>query len=80
MGSTCSEGVEDKECIKKFSGEATWKTKNMSGNGSLKKRFKGKRWMELAQDHIQQQGIVWVWLPIISYSTETSILFVMKLR
>jgi hypothetical protein len=44
-----------------------------------KRSFRDKRWMELAQDHIQQQGILWVWLLIISYSAETNILFEMIL-
>jgi len=38
-----------------------------------KRSFGDKRWMELAQDHIQQQGILWV------YSDETNILFEMIL-
>ena len=75
MGSTCSQGVEDKECIQKCSWGASWKTKNMAGNWSLKKEISGIKggynWLRTISN---SRGYS-VWLLIISYSTETSILF-----
>jgi hypothetical protein len=44
-----------------------------------KRSFRDKRRMELAQDFTQQQEILWLWLLIICYSTETSILYEMIL-
>jgi hypothetical protein len=44
-----------------------------------KRSFRDKWWIKLAQDHIQQQGILWVWLLIISYSAETNMLLEMIL-
>jgi hypothetical protein len=37
MGSTCNQDVEDKECIQKCSGEASY----IAGNRSLKKEVSG---------------------------------------